>query len=83
MNIPRSIQAGGLWWTIKTDPDLSETSDDHLMSGITLPAKLRIKTRGPQQEHHGHVRLTLLHEVLHAVYRGGATCETGLEEWQI
>ncbi len=47
MNIPRSIQAGGLWWTIKTDPDLSETSDDHLMSGITLPAKLPRCRREP------------------------------------
>ena len=60
MDIPRSIQAGGLWWTIKTDPDLSETGDDHLMTGITLPAKLRIKVRDPEREHHEGVQTGLL-----------------------
>ena len=82
MDILRSIQAGGLWWTIETDPDLSETSDDHLMTGITLPAKLLIKIRGTERDRHDHVCLTLLHEV-NAVYCGGTTDETGLEERQI
>ena len=86
MDIPHSVKVGALWWTIETDPDLSETSDDHFMTGITLPPKLLIKIRGPEREHHDYVRLTLFHEVLHAVnavYCGGVNVETALEEREV
>ena len=87
MAIPQSIKVGGLHWTIEIDPDLSETRvDDQLLAGITLPAKLLIKVRGPEREHQDHVRLALLHEVLHAVnavYCGGLNDETGFEEREV
>ena len=60
MDIPRSIQAGGLWWTIETDPDLSETGDDHLMTGITLPQSSGSKSVAPEREHHEGVQTGLL-----------------------